>query len=76
MTGGELVKTQRTHSHILMTGGGGGPNESLGLKLWPKVIFFLVYERRGEFLGHEKNRGIFWVTKKGLMDFYGCAKKK
>ena len=27
------------------------------------------------FLGREKNRGIFWVAKKGLRDFLGYAKK-
>ena len=38
-----------------------------GLKFWPNVIFW-VYERR-------KNRGIFWVAKKGLRDFLGYANK-
>ena len=28
-----------------------------------------------DFLGHKKNRGIFWVMKKGLRDYFGCARK-
>ena len=43
----------------------------LGLKFWPKVIFW-VCERRQDFFGlQEKTEGFFWVAKKGLRDFLG-----
>ena len=46
----------------------------LGLKFWPKVIFWF-YERHWDFfVSQEKNTGIFWVAKKGLRDFLGYAK--
>ena len=35
-----LAISQGPHSHILMTGGGGVLVIFLGLKFWPKVIFF------------------------------------
>ena len=42
----------------------------LGLKFWPKVIFW-VYERRRDFFGSQKEtEGIFWLAKKGLRDFF------
>ena len=47
----------------------------LGLKFWPKVIFW-VCERPQDFFGlQEKTEGFFWVAKKGLRDFLGYAKK-
>ena len=48
----------------------------LSQKFWPKVIFW-VYERRRDFLGREKNKGIFLgLRKKGLWDFGGMLKKR
>ena len=47
----------------------------LGLKFWPKVIFW-VYKRCREFFGlRKKTEGFFWVAKKELRDFFGYAKK-
>ena len=57
---GILVNSQGPHSHILMTGGGGGFRVIfLGLKFWPKVIFFGSMKDAGIVLGRKKNRGIF-----------------
>ena len=67
---------QGPHSHILMTGGGEGGGIRvifLALKFWPKKIFW-VYERGWGFFGSQK-KGLFWVVKKGLKDFFGYAKK-
>ena len=50
----------------------------LGLKFWPEVNFW-VYERRRDFFGSRKTktktRGILWVAKNGLRDFFVYAKK-
>ena len=47
----------------------------LGLRFWPKVIFW-AYERCQDFFGSQKKqRDFFWVTKKGLKDFLGMLKK-
>ena len=65
---------QGPHSHILMTGGGGGGGVRvifLGLKFWPKVIFW-VYERCWDFFWcKKKTEGFFVVAKKGLRDILG-----
>ena len=43
----------------------------LGLKFWPKVIFW-VYERCRDFFGlRKKTEGFFGVAKKGIRDFFG-----
>ena len=48
----------------------------LGLKFWPEVIFFWVYERCWDFFWvMKKNRDFLGVAKKGLRDFFGYAKK-
>ena len=47
----------------------------LGLKFWPKVNFFGSMKYAGIFLGCEKNRGIFWVAKKGLRDILRYVRK-
>ena len=48
----------------------------LGLKFWPEVIFFWVYERCWDFFWvMKKNRNFLGVAKKGLRDFFGYAKK-
>ena len=49
----------------------------MGLKFWPKVIFFGSMKDAEIFLGCEKKKteGFFWFAKKGLMDFFGYAKK-
>ena len=66
--------TQGPHSHILMTGG--GPSDFFGSEILAKVIFW-VYERRREFLGHEKKQRHFWrLQKKRLRDFWGYAIKR
>ena len=47
----------------------------LGLKFWPKVMFW-VYERCRDFFGSQKiTEGFFWVAKKGLKNFFGYAKE-
>ena len=47
--------------NILLTGVRGGEFREivLGLKFWPKGMFFWICERCRDFLGHEKNTGIF-----------------
>ena len=65
--------TQGPHSHILMTGGG-GPSDFFGSEILAKVIFW-VYERRRDFLGHEKNRDIFGGCKKRTKGFLGVRYK-
>ena len=58
-TNKQRENAQGPHSHILLTGGGGGgPRDFLGLEFWPKGIF-LVYGRRCEFLVSRKKTGIF-----------------
>ena len=47
----------------------------LGLKFWPKVVFWGLLKTPGFFGSQRKNRGIFWVAKKGLRDFLGMLKK-
>ena len=43
----------------------------LGLKFWPKVIFWGFMKDAVIFLGWQKNpRGIFLGCKKGLRDFF------
>ena len=46
----------------------------LGLKFWPKVIFW-VYETCRDFFGSQKKIRFFWIAKQGLRDFVGYAKK-
>ena len=46
----------------------------LGLKFWAKVVFLGLKDAE-IFLGSRKKRGIFWVVKKGLRDFFGYAEK-
>ena len=52
--------------------GGGVRVFFLGLKFWPKVIFW-VYERRRDFFGSrkKKRRNFFWHAKKELRNFLG-----
>ena len=50
----------------------------LGLKFWPKVIFFGSMKDAGIFFGRKKKtRGIFWgLQKKGLAKgFFGYVNK-
>ena len=68
---------QGPHSQILMMRGGGVRMIFLGLKFWPKVIFFGTMKDAGIFLGHEiKPKGFFGVAKKRLRDFFGYATKR
>ena len=49
----------------------------LGLKFWPKVIFFGSRKDAGSFMGREKKaEGFFWLAKIGLREFFRYAKKK
>ena len=61
-----------SHSHILMMGwgGGGNPSDFWGSEILAKSDFLWFYERHRDFFGLQKNRGIFWVAKKGLRDFF------
>ena len=62
-------RPQGLHSHILMMGGR-GPSDFLGLKFWPKVIFW-VYERCQDFLrSQKKNRGTFLGCKERTKIFF------
>ena len=66
--GFELI-TQRSHSHILMTGGGGGVGLSdfLGSEILAQSDFLGFVKDAGIFLGREKKqrekktKGFFWV---------------
>ena len=52
---------QGPHSHILMTGGGGGgPKDFLGSDILAKRDFFWVYERRRDFFGSRKQHRDFF----------------
>ena len=53
-----MVPPQGSHSHILMTGGG-GPNDFFGSDILAKRDFFGSMKDAGIFLGRENNRGIF-----------------
>ena len=71
-----MFHTQGPHSHILMmcvcVWGGGGEGVRLivlGLKFWPKVIFW-VYERRRDFLCRKKQRE-FLECAKNVAIFWG-----
>ena len=59
----------------LMMGGGGVRVIFLGLKFWPKVIFFGCMKDARIFLGCGKKREIFWCCKKRTKGFFGYAKK-
>ena len=61
-----IVVHHGSHSHILMTGGGGGkvPVIFMGLKFWPKSDFLGFMKDAGVFLGRKKNRGNFWGLRK------------
>ena len=65
---------------LMMRGGGGGGGVRmifLGLKFWPKVIFFGTMKDTRIFLGHKiKPEGFFGVAKKRLRDFFGYATKR
>ena len=52
--------THGSHSHILLTGGG-VRGIFLGLKFWPKGIFWGVYGEHGDFFGLRKKPEIFGV---------------
>ena len=47
----------------------------LGLKFWPKVIFWGSMKDAGIFLGHEKRtlEGIFWGIFKKVVIFFGST---
>ena len=48
----------------------------LGLKFWPKVIFWSMKDTGIVLdLGKKKGVGFFWIVRKGLRDFFGYAKK-
>ena len=68
--------SQGPHSHILMTGGG---CDFSGSEILARSDFFGSMKDAGIFLGRakqkQKTRGIFWVAKNGLRDFFVYAKK-
>ena len=55
-----------------MMGGGGGPSDFLGLKFWPKVIFFESMKCGGIFLGREKKEEFFGLLKR-TKGFFGVC---
>ena len=50
---------QGPHSHILMTGGGGGPKDFFESDILAKSVFLGSMKDAGNFLGHKNNTGIF-----------------
>ena len=72
-----VLKTQGPNSLILMTGEGGGGGVRvtiLGLKFWPKEIFW-DYERcRDFFESPKKTEGFFGLQKKDYGIFGGMLK--
>ena len=58
-------------------GGVGGSKWFFGVWNFGRKWFFGVYERCQDFLGSQKKtKGLFWVAKKGLREFFGYAKKR
>ena len=57
--------------------GVGGLSAFIGSEIFTKGDFYWVYERHQDFLSHKKKTVGFFggVAKKGLRDFFGCAKK-
>ena len=51
--------------------GGGSPSDFLGSEILAESDCFGSMKDAGISLGRKKNRGIFWVAKKGLRDFLG-----
>ena len=47
----------------------------LGLKFWPKVVFWGLLKTPGFFGSQRKNRGIFLGCEKRTKGFFGYAKK-
>ena len=57
---------------MVILDGGGGLSDFFGSEILAKSDFFGSLKCTGIFLGCEKeDRGIFWVAKKGLRDFFG-----
>ena len=56
-----MVESQGPHSHILMTGGGGGPSD----------VFRSEILAKGDLFGSMKDAGIFLGRKKKQRDFFG-----
>ena len=59
------LPAQGPHSHILMTGGGGGPSD----------VFESEILAKSDLLGSMKDAGIFLGREKKLRDFFGLRKK-
>ena len=75
--GGTNSKSQGPHSHIFMTGGGGGPSDFFGSEILVQSDFFGSMKDAGILLGRKKNeRDFFGVAKKGSRVLFGYAKKK
>ena len=67
----KLNLSQEPHSHILLTGKGGGPRVSFGSEILAKRDFFGSMNDMAIFLGHENlNTGIFW----GIILYFSSAK--
>ena len=66
------LQSQGTHSHILLTGEGGVVRENfLGLKFWPKGIFFESVKDAGIFCGSPKKTWNFF----GVLHFSSAQVK-
>ena len=69
------MEAQGPHSYILRMGGGGVRVIFLGLKFWPKEIFFGSMKDVSIFLGRKKNqRDFFGLQKKDMGIFLGMLK--
>ena len=67
--------SQGPHSHILMTGEGGG-SDFLGSEILAQSDFFGSMKDARNFLCRRKKQSnVFWVARKGLRDFLGMLKK-
>ena len=68
-----MNSAQGPHSHILMTGlGGGGAGNFFGSEILAKSDFFGFMKDARLFLGYKnKNEGFFGVVKKVLRFFFG-----
>ena len=53
----------------------GAPSDFFGSEILAKSDFLGSMKDAGIFLGYKKNQEFFGVTKNGLRDFLGCAKK-
>ena len=73
----KIYMSEGPHSHILMTGGGGGVQVNFWVWNYGQKWFFWVYARCWEFFGlQKKTRRIFWGCKTRTKGFLGGMLKK